>query len=45
VAVHDLMLPLLRFEDVIYPDLQPVFVDAPDHAFETMPPVEILRKQ
>jgi len=45
VAVHDLMLPLLRFEDVIYPDLQPVFVDAPDRAFETMPPVEILRKQ
>lgn len=45
VAVHDLMLPLLRFEDVVYPDLQPVFVDAPDRAFETMHPVEMLRKQ
>jgi uncharacterized damage-inducible protein DinB len=45
VAVHDLMLPLLRFEEVVYPDLQPVFVDAPDRAFSTMPPVKILRKQ
>ena len=33
VAVNDLMLPLLRFEEVIFPDLQPVFVDAPDHDF------------
>jgi uncharacterized damage-inducible protein DinB len=45
VAVHDLMLPLLRFEEVIYPDLQPVFVDAPDRAFETIPQAEILRAQ
>lgn len=45
VAVHDLMLPLLRFEEVIYPDLQPVFVDAPDRAFETIPPAIILREQ
>ena len=45
VTVHDLMLPLLRFEEVIYPDLQPVFVDAPDRAFETIPPAIILREQ
>jgi hypothetical protein len=45
VAVHDLMLPLLRFEEVIYPDLQPVFVDAPDRAFEMMPPATALREQ
>jgi hypothetical protein len=45
VAVHDLMLPLLRFEEVVYPDLQPIFVDAPDRAFESIPPAEILRAQ
>lgn len=45
IAVHDLMLPLLRFEEVIYPDLQPVFVDAPDRSFETIPPSKILRNQ
>jgi hypothetical protein len=45
VAVHDLMLPLLRFEEVIYPDLQPVFVDAPDRAFDTIPTAAILREQ
>ena len=31
-AVHDLMLPLLRFEEALYPELKPVFVDAPDKA-------------
>jgi hypothetical protein len=45
VAVHDLMLPLLRFEEVIYPDLQPVFVDAPDDTFETIPSLAILKEQ
>jgi hypothetical protein len=45
VAVHDLMLPLLRFEEVIYPDLQPIFVDSPDRSFIEIPSTELLREQ
>src|SRR5882757_8064475 len=45
VAVHDLMLPLLRFEEVMYPELHPVFVDSPDRSFTEMPSVKILREQ
>jgi hypothetical protein len=44
-AVHDLMLPLLRFEESIYPDLQPVFVDAPDRAMSPIPTVVEIRAQ
>jgi hypothetical protein len=44
-AVHDLMLPLLRFEEAIFPDLQPVFIDAPDHGFTAIPAASLLRGQ
>jgi hypothetical protein len=45
VAVHDLMLPLLRFEEPLYPGLRPVFVDSPDKAVADLPPVSELRAQ
>ena len=44
-AVHDLMLPLLRFEEALHPDLKPVFVDAPDKAVTPIPPAAQLRAQ
>jgi hypothetical protein len=44
-AVHDLMFPLLRFEDALYPELHPVFVYSPDRAVADLPPVEQLRAQ
>ena len=44
-AVHDLMLPLLRFEESIYPELQPVYVDSPDRAITETPSVAQLRTQ
>lgn len=45
VAVHDLMLPLLRFGDALYPELRPVFVDAPDKTVADLPSVSQLRDQ
>jgi len=44
-AVHDLMLPLLRFEAAKYPELKPVFLDAPDKAVEAIPSASRLRQQ
>jgi uncharacterized damage-inducible protein DinB len=44
-AVHDLMLPLLRFEEAIYPELHPIFVQSPDRAVAHLPPTEQLRAQ
>jgi uncharacterized damage-inducible protein DinB len=44
-AVHDLMLPLLRFGESIYPDLQPVFIDSPDKMITPIPSVTQLRNQ
>jgi hypothetical protein len=43
-AVNDLLLPLLRMGESIYPELQPAFVDAPDKAFPP-PPTALLRIQ
>ena len=45
VAVHDMMLPLLRFEDSSYPELIPVFIDAPDKTIAQLPPIAQLRTQ
>lgn len=45
VAVHDAMLPLLRFEEALYPELRPVFIEAADKTTETLPPVEQLKSQ
>ncbi len=42
-AVHDLMLPLLRFEEAKYPELGPVFIDASDKEIDTIPPAKQLR--
>lgn len=45
VAVHDRMLPLLRFEDASYPELVPPFIEAPDKTIADLPPVSQLREQ
>ena len=44
-AVHDMMLPLLRFEDTMFPALKPVFIDAPDKAVSEVPSAQQLRDQ
>src|SRR6185312_15166535 len=44
-AVHDRMLPLLRFEEAKYPELKPVFLDAPDKSVEAIPSAPQLRQQ
>ncbi len=44
-AVHDLMLPLLRFEKALYPELKPIFLDTPDKSGKELPPISLLRKQ
>ena len=44
-AYHDLMLPLLRFEAARYPELKPIFLDAPDKAVEAIPSAVQLRQQ
>jgi hypothetical protein len=44
-AVHDRMLPLLRFEEAKYPELKPVFLDAPDKTVEAIPSAVQLRQQ
>jgi hypothetical protein len=44
-AEHDLMLPLLRFQAPMFPELKPVFIDAADRAVANLPSVEKLRAQ
>lgn len=44
-AVHDLMLPLLRFEAAKYPELKHLFLDSPDKAVEVIPSATQLRQQ
>jgi hypothetical protein len=44
-AVHDRMLPLLRFEETQYPELKPIFLDSPDKAVEAIPSARQLRQQ
>lgn len=44
-AVHDLMLPLLRFEEAKYPELQPIFIKSPDKAVDEIPSATQLRQQ
>ncbi|MGN6401728.1 MAG: hypothetical protein ACTHMD_14830 [Flavisolibacter sp.] len=43
--VHDRMLPLLRFEEARYPELKPVFLDAPDKSVDAIPSAPQLRQQ
>jgi hypothetical protein len=45
VAIHDLMLPLLRFEPALYPELVPIFIEAPDKTIADLPSVGQLREQ
>jgi hypothetical protein len=45
VAVHDRMLPLLRFGDALYSELDPVFIEAPDKAVADLPSISKLRDQ
>lgn len=44
-TVHDRMMPLLRFQALIYPELVPVFHDAPDRAVAELPSIAELREQ
>lgn len=44
-AEHDLMLPLLRFQAPMFPELKPAFIDAPDSAVASLPSMEQLRAQ
>lgn len=44
-AIHDMMLPLLRFQQSTYPELQPIFVDAPDKTADAIPAAKQLRQQ
>jgi uncharacterized damage-inducible protein DinB len=43
-SIHDMMLPLLRFEDLAFPQLKPIFVDAPDRTVEAIPSAKPLRE-
>ena len=42
-AVHDALLPLMRFRERLYPELDKVFVDNPYNSGLSQPPVEELR--
>ncbi|HEY1055765.1 MAG TPA: DinB family protein [Emticicia sp.] len=44
-AIHDLMLPLLRFGEAIHPELHPVFVEAADKTIEELPTISQLKEQ
>ena len=44
-AVHDAMLPLLRFEESKYPELKAVFLDSPDKAVDAIPSAFQLTQQ
>lgn len=44
-AVHDRLMPLLRFQDVMYPELSKPFLDEADKAVADLPSVAQLREQ
>lgn len=44
-AVHDMMIPLLRFGDAALPELKRIFVDAPDKTVAEIPSAATLRTQ
>ena len=44
IAIHDLMLPLLRAGDPIFPELHSPFLQNPDHAAASLPSVEQLKE-
>lgn len=45
VAVHDLMLPLLRFDDIQHKDYRKIFIESPDKVVSELPSADVLRKQ
>ncbi|MBK9176246.1 MAG: DinB family protein [Flavobacteriales bacterium] len=45
IAEHDVMMPLLRFQPALYPELKPLFIDAPDRAIAELPSLPQLRAQ
>ncbi len=44
-AVHDRLIPLLRFQDVMYPELSKPFLDEVDKSVADLPSVAQLREQ
>lgn len=44
-TVHDRMLPLLRFQEMLYPELESPFHDSPDRAEAELPSIALLREQ
>jgi hypothetical protein len=42
-AVHDRMLPLLGFGNLLYPELSSIFLDSPDKAADEIPSTSHLR--
>jgi len=45
IAEHDAMMPLLRFQPALHPELKPMFIDAPDRAIAELPAMHLLREQ
>ena len=45
IAEHDELMPLLRSGTALHPELGPLFMDAPDRAFDTLPSLQTLRDQ
>lgn len=45
IAEHDAMMPLLRFQSALHPELKPLFIDAPDRAIAELPSLSQLRAQ
>ena len=43
-AVADRMLPLLGFGEILYPQLEPIFLSSPDRTHSDMPSVNELKK-
>ncbi len=45
IAEHDELMPLLRFQAALHPELGPLFMDAPDRATAELPSLPQLREQ
>lgn len=45
VAVNDGMLPLLGLGDILFPELQPLFIRTPDRTVAELPSVAVLKEQ
>ncbi len=44
IAEHDVLMPLLRFQPALHPELKPPFIDAPDRKISELPSVQQLRE-